>query len=40
MSDRASVKNSSSIVPYRLEQPLSDDDDFSDFPLKGPPLST
>ena len=39
MSDRASIKNSSSIVPYRLEQPLSDDDDFSDFPLKGPPLS-
>jgi hypothetical protein len=32
-------KNTSSIVPYQLQQPLSDDDDFSDFPLKGPPLS-
>ena len=39
MSGLENLKNSSSIVPYRLEQPLSDDDDFSDFPLKGPPLS-
>jgi hypothetical protein len=33
------LKTSSSITPYRLEQPLGDDDDFSDFPLRGPPLS-
>jgi hypothetical protein len=39
VSGLANLKNSSSIVPYRLEQPLNDDDDFSDFPLKGPPLS-
>jgi hypothetical protein len=39
MSALENRKNSSSIVPYRLQQPLSDDDDFSDFPLKGPPLS-
>ena len=39
MSGLVNLKNSSSIVPYRLQRPLSDDDDFSDFPLKGPPLS-
>jgi hypothetical protein len=39
MSALENLKNSSSIVPYRLEQPLNDDDDYSDFPLKGPPLS-
>jgi hypothetical protein len=39
MSGLENLKDSSSIVPYQLQQPLSDDDDFSDFPLKGPPLS-
>jgi hypothetical protein len=39
MSGLEHLKNSSSVVPYRLQQPLSDDDDFSDFPLRGPPLS-
>jgi hypothetical protein len=39
MSALENFKNNSSIVPYRLQQPLTDDDDFSDFPLKGPPLS-
>jgi hypothetical protein len=37
MSALENLKTSSSIVPYRLQAPLSDDDDFSDFPLKGPP---